>query len=891
MISILLYLKELINEEVVMSRLKHFFCRKKLSLLVSPLIVLLLLFVIFIINDVYPFGQNTIINGDFGKAYLPVYYYMYDFFQGKVSIFMNYKIGLGSDMYDLISVYGILSPLSWLLILTSRSNIPYFLSYLLIIKLCLMSITSFFLFDKIYKKVHFSWKVFFSVLYALSSWVIVYHTNFVWLDNVILFPILLYVLKKISDNGDYKLYVFILFLSTIYSFYITYMELLFVLFLSFGYVHFLCDKKEGNKFLLNLSLGTILALGLSFGFVFPTLCNVLNSSRFSSSFSLKDIVFCDITDKLFIVCFYAFPIILFFIMLKSKLTNKKIRNLFIYLFAIMFSGILFNQINSMWHTGSYNMFPYRYGFISIMVLYLGVLYYLEFNSKLQFSIEKNNYFYIVFVFLLLLFVYFKYIPISAASNPSVGLRSLELIFYILLILVLSLLLVINVLLLKNLFLKKYILLFFSFFSCIALSLGYVGIHSPKLTNENTDYSAKTSNDLYSFLKQENQFFRYRDFSSSLVSNYGFMVDKPVISDWHLTNKNTITSLKKLGYNGDSGGTLFTDNLLGIHWYLSREKINNPNYAFVSNNKLYNLYELKNSLLFSIPYYSFDEKNYSNDVVGYQNQIYQNLFHQKGRITENIEVNGKIKNNICTDSNRTFTFDINVSELSELYLNVSSIDYTGTDQFFIGNDSVILHSISVNDNLLYNPNVNEENNYHFNSSSIKDLGIFEKGNVKVSISLYKDTCIKNLNFFKININQFNEFISNYKKEDIVDHVEVDKNKLSLRVNTKDKDRLFLPINYVDNYVCYVNDKKVKLDKVFNYFISIPLVSGENDISLLYYPPYIKVSLVVSFIFLVLFFVLEKFKKILNFILVKIFPPLYYIVFVLMFFYIYIYGFIR
>ena len=235
-----------------MSRLKHFFYRKKLFLLVSPLIVLLLLFVVFIINGVYPFGKNTIINGDFGKAYLPVYYYMYDFFQGKVSIFMNYKIGLGSDMYDLISVYGILSPLSWLLILTSRSNVPYFLSYLFIIKLCLMSVTSFFLFDKIYKKVRFSWKVFFSVLYALSSWVIVYHTNFVWLDNVILFPILLYGLKKISDNGDYKLYVFILFLSTIYSFYITYMELLFVLFLSFGYVHFLCDKKERNKFLLNL---------------------------------------------------------------------------------------------------------------------------------------------------------------------------------------------------------------------------------------------------------------------------------------------------------------------------------------------------------------------------------------------------------------------------------------------------------------------------------------------------------------------------------------------------------------------------------------------------------------------------------------------------------------
>ena len=874
-----------------MKKIRHFFKKRVFSFLIPPLIVLLLLFIIFIINGVYPFGKNTIINGDFGKAYLPIYYYMYDFFKGKVSLFMNYKIGLGSDMYDLISVYGVLSPLSWLLIFTSRSNIPNFLSYLLIIKLCLMSVTSFFFFDKIYKKVNFSWKVFFSVLYSLSSWVIVYHTNFVWLDNVILFPILLYGLKRIIDNGDYKLYTFILFLSTIYSFYITYMELLFILFLSFGYVRFFCDKEERNKFLSKLSLGTILALGLSFGFVFPTLCNVLNSSRFSSPFSLKNVFLCDITDKLLIVCFYTFPIILFFVMLKSRLTNKKVRNLFIYLFFIMFSGILFNQINSMWHTGSYNMFPYRYGFISIMVLYLGVLYYLELNTKLQFHIKKNNYLYIIFVFCLLLFVYFKYLPISAASNPSVGLRSGGLILYILLILVLSCLLVINVLFLENLSLKKYILWFFSFFSCIALSLGYIGIHSPKLTNENTDYSSKISNDLYYFFKQENQFFRYRDLSFSLIPNYGFMIDKPVISDWHLTNKNTTTSLKKLGYYGDSSGTLFTDNLLGIHWYLSREKINNPNYAFVSNNKLYNLYELKNSLSFAIPYYSFNEKNYSDDVVDYQNQIYQNLFHQKGNIVENIKVNGKIENNICTDSNRTFTFDVDIFELSELYLNISSIDYIGSDQFFVGNESVTLHSISVNGNLLYNPNVNEQKNYHFNSSSIKDLGAFEKGKVKVSISLDKDTCVKNFKFFKININKFNEFISNYKNEDVVNNVKVNKNKLSLNVDTKDKERLFLPINYVDNYVCYVNGKKVKLDKVLNYFISVPLVSGKNDVSLFYYPPYIKISFIVSFVFFILFFVLEKFKNLLNFAFVKIFILLYYIVFVFMFFYIYIYGFIR
>ena len=139
--------------------MKHFVYGKG-KYFISPIIVLLLLIIVFMLNDVYPFGNVTISNGDMGKAYTPIYYYMWDVFHRKANIFINIKVGMGTNMYDLTSVYGVLSPFSWLIALTERSNIPNFLSYLLILKVCFISITAFILFDNCYKKLDLFWKIF-----------------------------------------------------------------------------------------------------------------------------------------------------------------------------------------------------------------------------------------------------------------------------------------------------------------------------------------------------------------------------------------------------------------------------------------------------------------------------------------------------------------------------------------------------------------------------------------------------------------------------------------------------------------------------------------------------------------------------------------------------------
>lgn len=875
----------------------------KFRFLIPPMIVLILINIIFIINGVYPFGSNTLTNGDLGKAYLPIYYYMYDLFNGDGSLFINYKVGMGTDMYDLISIYGIFSPISWLLTLTSRSDIPNFMSYLFMIKVSLISVTSFLLFDRIYKKIDLVWKTLFSVFYALGGFVIVYHTNFVWLDNVILFPLLLLGFKKIIDKGDYKFYTLILFLSIIFSYYITYMELLFILFLSFGYLHFLCEEEKKKKFIYNLGLGTFFAIGLSFGFVFPTLIQTFNSVRMLISLNDSSIISA-LPEKLLSVLFYALPIILLFIMFFSKKVNRKVKNFLIYISIIMLIGVLFNPINLMWHSGSYVAFPYRYGFISIIIIYLGSLYYLKFNPKLQFKVTKNYYIYITFLVCLLIYFFSKYIPLSAANDPSLFLSSVKLIFYVLVLLILSIVLVIVILLLDNLLVKRILLVIFLFFSCIGWSLGYVGISSSELKNETTDYSFKVGNNLFEFLNKEiNDSVRYKNLDVNMIMNYGFIINKATISNWHMVDLSSFNTLNKMGYLSDFtgitdvGGTLFTDNLLGINRYITSKKLDERVYELVDSFDNINLYKLKNSLGNGILYNNIesDDSKIKNSF-DYQNLIYRKLFDKDDDILEKANYamdsesgslySGNSVGEICVNKDTELIFYLAIDELSELYFNYNLSKYI---EIGLLDDDLNINFIKVNDEILYNPTVNDRYNQKFFSDSGNvDLGLFENEKVKVTISVDKDICLDNAVFSKISINKLNNLVDEYKSD--VD-ISYDKNKLIVSVESNGKESLFLPFNYLNGYNCKVNGKIVEVKKGLDNFIVVPLEADSNKIILTYYPPYFKMGCIVSFVSLILFLIFKKFKFVPNNFVLNIFKYCYYLILIIMFFYVYIYGFFR
>jgi uncharacterized membrane protein YfhO len=177
-----------------------------------------------------------------GQAYLPAYYNLWDLFHGNTDLFFNFNVGAGTNIYDLGSIYGFFDPTNWIVALSSRNNIPYIINFILIIKISLISLTSCYVFKKLFSKVSNYFIILFSVLYALSSYTIMYHTNIPWLSITMLFPLILLGLKNIFDNKSSLLYIITLFLTLIFSLYLSYMILLFVLFSTGIYLYVFIDK-------------------------------------------------------------------------------------------------------------------------------------------------------------------------------------------------------------------------------------------------------------------------------------------------------------------------------------------------------------------------------------------------------------------------------------------------------------------------------------------------------------------------------------------------------------------------------------------------------------------------------------------------------------------------
>lgn len=859
----------------------------KFRFFISPLIVLLLLSIIFIINDVYPLGENTIINGDLGKAYVPIYYHMFDVFKGNANIFMNFNVGMGSNMYDLFSIYGILSPINLILNFTSRSNIPYFLSYLLIIKLCLISITSFILFDKVYKKVELFWKVLFSVFYALGIYIIVYHTNLVWLDNIILFPILLLGFKNIVDNNKFHLYTVILCLSLCFSVYISYMEILFIIFLSFLYLKFFCSKENKKKFIFSLGIGTFLALGMSVLFVGPVILQIFSSARFD--FSTNFYLFNFTIDKVLIVCGYGFPIVLFIIMLSSKIIDSKFKKFFLYLFLILCIGVILEPINVMWHTGSYKMFPFRYGFIPVMVIYMGGLYYLTKNPTLEFKFNIKGWI-LILLLILLAFLFYFFIPISVDSNPSVGIMNLmqsQLVYFIV---VISFCLCLFVVCLDNFTVKK-IFICLTFFVCyIGFGLGYIGIVSDKLYRDDSVLSVFDSEEVYDFLKDDNNGVnRYKFLNSYLIGNYAFISNSSSISSWKMLDFSSYRLAYKLGYYAndaimEDGGTLFSDNILGINKYISRDELNSNIFDLVKYNDKFYLYELNNYFGYGFLYDDFGDNGIKfNNSFDFNNKVYKKFFNKNDNILEKVNyVESDIDSdkNICVKKSGEVNFFIYIDELSELYFDYGKISGNGRIKY-----------IKINGAKLNNSNVYSLNNESFNDyDGIIDLGTYNNEVVDIDIYLDKNVCIYDYQFATLKVEKLSN-LTNDNKNDIV--VKEQGNNLIINVdNKKNKDKLFLPLNYLNGYDCKLNGKNVSVDKVLDNFISIDLKNGNNKIVLSYYPPGLVVCCCISIISLLLFMLSFKFKFISNNnTLLNLSMHLYYIIVVIMFFIIYIYPFIR
>ena len=243
-----------------------------------PVFIMILM---YIIRGIYPFGDQCYLRSDMYHQYAPFLKEFFNKITSSGSFLYSWNIGMGVDFIPLYSYY-LASPLNWFVFLVPSAQIIEVMSFFIIIKIGLMGFTF-----SYYCRKHFNTKhiviAVFSSFYALSSYLAAFSWNLMWLDCLLLFPLVILGLEKLIKEGKYLLYFISLSLCIISNYYIAIMICIFSL---IYFIYFSILNSFTLKSTIKFAVYSLLAGGLSAFLLIPTF-NALSLTA-SGNFSFPE---------------------------------------------------------------------------------------------------------------------------------------------------------------------------------------------------------------------------------------------------------------------------------------------------------------------------------------------------------------------------------------------------------------------------------------------------------------------------------------------------------------------------------------------------------------------------------------------------------------------------
>ena len=192
-----------------------------------------------------PFGDYSVLTLDLNAQYVYFYEALRDAVWGDTSLLYSFSRSMGGEFMGIYAYY-IASPLSYIVCLFPKELMLEALLTIICIKIGLCGLAFGFYLHKHTKNINRTNILLFSIMYSLSAYAITYQNNIMWLDSVILLPILAYAIERLVKEKRCKLFVATLALVMITHYYIGYMLCWFTIFYFF-FVYF----KDSDRTLVN----------------------------------------------------------------------------------------------------------------------------------------------------------------------------------------------------------------------------------------------------------------------------------------------------------------------------------------------------------------------------------------------------------------------------------------------------------------------------------------------------------------------------------------------------------------------------------------------------------------------------------------------------------------
>lgn len=342
------------------------------------------LMVMFICKGVLPFGNNTVMIGDGIAQYLPFFSeYRYKLINHE-SMFFTWNIGMGVNFFAVFAYY-ITSPFNFLFLFVSRDNLILCVHVIWVLKIVLSSFAmSYYLTHRTNAIKNNYIVVTVSVAYALNNFVFGFANNIMWLDCIILLPIVILGFEKMLQNNDKRMYICALATSLYCNYYISYMICITLVLLFFvknfdGVKDFFV---KGVRFALSSIISAMMVAfllipsfiqlqststageGIPEVYLYNGLSDLLNQLMFG----VEPIINHWNDGELNVYCGILVVCSMFIYALNSNV-SKKTRIKVCILVVFMFFSCIEERLNFIWH-GFHDQLgvPNRFGFIIIFIL-------------------------------------------------------------------------------------------------------------------------------------------------------------------------------------------------------------------------------------------------------------------------------------------------------------------------------------------------------------------------------------------------------------------------------------------------------------------------------------------------------------------------------------------
>jgi len=818
-----------------------------LSFIIPGIIMVLLYLSVGVIG-----GNKNILTVDLANQYVEFFGALKNILNGTISPFYTFSKTLGGNLFGLITYY-LLSPLNLLIIFVDRIDIPKFILIINILKISLSGLTSYIYFNKTFKKEKLS--LLFSIVYSTMAYNIAYSQNIMWLDGVIMLPIVFLGIDKLIEKKP-RLFFISLTLTIIFNYYIGYMTCIASL-IYYTYQIYNKEakiKKENIIYCIKNILISVLTAGVV---LIPSIFSLLQGKANgllgdfvpNQKFALLDLITrfyigtfknSDILGTLpnvYISQIMIFLCIYYFFNKEIKEKEKKSTLILLGLFTI---GFVFSPINTIWHTLKNPVgFPFRYSFMFDFILLI-----IAYKSILKIkTIDKN----FIKKFLLygipLTLLIDKLLYTNTMYYKIIGTFILIVIYMIYLskrkkeISTLIILLVIS-----EMFLNSFTI-----------------VYNIKYQNKEkyNRFVKETGTIIDNITEKENTLFRLeKDYEYS--SNDELLLNYNGISHFSSVYEGTTNELlKKLGIfnrfyvTNYNGSTLVTNSLFNIKYILSKKDIPyynkiNTNYGINTYENNYNLpigfmvnkeietLELKKQQPFLNQNNILKTMSKTNENVFYKNNYEIELNNLKQE-EEKINTYKKIKGN----DKASIKIKITVANPGILYAYMPTEKFKKVD-ILLNNKSII--------------DTTAENGYQDN---IIELGTYKIGDtLELEYELLENTIEpKEIEIYALDIEKFKKITESLKQQQLK-IIEYKKDYIKANINVEENNKiLYTSIPYDKGFKVIVDNKEVKPKTILDALIGIELEKGNHTIELKYTPRGLKEGIILSVLGLSIFVVGE------------------------------------